>query len=391
MSTIIVSINSAIRHNAISPKFYMHNKIIVCVKSGENETLSQHVINNCFKVIKFETFNDIEKQIKENNIDTVNLKVFSTSEDYMYTAAKLRALLSIEGMSFSEVAVFRDKTLMKKKAAQSKIRVPHFNNFEGQSYQEIAEQVGLPFVMKPRDAAGSFGVHIIKCETDFSEAVKDITLADNYAFEEYINGNLYHVDLLVQNGDIVFSVACEYTFPNLDFLSGKPCLSLVLQSDSEVSKNLKAFASQIVRSLELENGPSHIEIFISDQGEMVFLEAACRTPGAIVVPLYEKQFGVNMIEEAINIEQGKPVEKICPASEYHHFAGIFPTIEGEIKQIHEVAIRSEFDLEMHCSVGDSFTGLNSLKNIAGSIVVKNKNYDDLRKDFEYFRKFKLVS
>lgn len=391
MNTIIVSINSVIRHNAVSSTFYKRNKIIVCVKNGENKALNQHVINNCFKVIEFETFNDIEKEIKESKINTDNIKIFSTSEDYMYIAAKLRASLSIAGMSFSEVSVFRDKTLMKKKAVQGEIRVPHFNNYEGQSYQEITEQVGLPFVLKPRDAAGSFGVHIVKCETDFSEAIKDITLAGSYAFEEYISGNLYHVDLLVQKGNIVFSVASEYTFPNLDFLSGKPCLSLVLKNDSEVSKNLKTFASQIVRSLGLENGPSHIEIFISDHGEMVFLEAACRTPGAIVVPLYEKQFGVNMIEEAINIEQGKPVEKNYPASEYHHFAGIFPIIEGEIKQIHDVAIRSEFDLEMHCSVGDSFTGLNSLKNISGSIVVKNKNYDELREDFEYFRKFKLVS
>ncbi len=61
---------------------------------------------------------------------------------------------------------------------------------------------------------------------------------------------------------------------------------------------------------------------MKESGELVFLEAACRTPGAIMVPIYQAQFDMNMIEMALDIECGLDIAEIVKNDSYC-MGGIF--------------------------------------------------------------------
>ncbi|WP_104025735.1 ATP-grasp domain-containing protein [Vibrio hyugaensis] len=386
----VISINTAKRHNALSVEFLKARKIIVCVKDGEFTELSNDVLKHAFKVLTFESPEALISTLVTLDILTTNDRVFSASEDFMYVAAQIRERFGLEGMTVIETAYFRDKCLMKEKALSAGVNVPRYGAYHSDiSFSDIVQHVGLPFVLKPKDSAGAFGVYIVRNQHDYDLAIKTSDIGLGYEYEAFIEGKLYHVDLLVQNGDVCFQAACEYSFPNLDFQFGKPCLSLVLEESHELYQRLTKFAAFAVLSLGLRNGPSHIEIFVKKSGELVFLEAACRTPGAIVVPIYQAQFDMNMIEMALDIECGNDIAEIVK-NESYCMGGIFPAKQGRVNKINTINLQSEFELNLGCKVGDYYDGVDSVKNLSGSIVVKGKNYAEVRSDFEALKALSLV-
>ncbi|MDO6704949.1 acetyl-CoA carboxylase biotin carboxylase subunit family protein [Photobacterium sp. 1_MG-2023] len=386
----IFSINTAKRHNALSDNYYKSKDIIVCLKQNEYEMLDKHVIECAFEIVLFNAIDDLPEILEEKNIICNDDCIFSASEDFMYIAAKIRERFKLSGMKVDETSYFRDKCKMKERALSFGVNVPRYFNYEkGTDFATIASKVGTPFVLKPKDAAGAFGVYVIRDINDFEIVQRNTNLDIGYEYEEFIDGKLYHVDLLLKGGEVKFQAACEYSFPNLDFQFGKPCLSLILEENSRLHAQLTQFAIYSVKSLGLVNGPSHVEIFVKDTGELVFLEAACRTPGAIMVPIYQAQYDLNMIEAAIDIESGHDIEQYRK-NEFFCMGGIFPAIKGRIEKINDVDLQSPHMLKVDCNVGDIYDGVSSVKNLSGSIIVKGESFSDVQSDFEVLKKFNLV-
>jgi hypothetical protein len=386
----VISINTAKRHNALSVTFLKERKIVVCVKDAEFAELSNELLDHAYKAITFSSGEELMSKLVTLDFINPDDRVFSASEDFMYLAAQIRENFGLEGMTVIETAYFRDKCLMKEKALASGVNVPRYGEYHSNiTFSDITQHVGLPFVLKPKDSAGAFGVHVIKTQHDYDGIISMCDVGLGYEYETFVEGKLYHVDLLIKDGEVCFQAACEYSFPNLDFQFGKPCLSLVLEESHDLYAQLTNFAAFAVKSLGLKNGPSHVEIFVKDSGELVFLEAACRTPGAIVVPIYQAQFDMNMIEMALDIECGLDIADIVK-NDYYCMGGIFPLKQGRINKINKVDLRSEFELKLGCQVGDYYDGVDSVKNLSGSIVVKGKNYAEVINDFEVLKALSLV-
>ena len=386
----VISINTAKRHNALSVAFLKERKIVVCVKDAEFAELSDEVLDHAYKVITFSSAEGLMITLVTLEFLNADDRVFSASEDFMYLAAQIRECFGLEGMTVIDTAYFRDKCLMKEKALAAGVNVPRYGAYQSNlTFSEITQHVGLPFVLKPKDSAGAFGVHVIRNQHDYDDVINTSNIGLGYEYETFVEGKLYHVDLLIKNGEVCFQAACEYSFPNLDFQFGKPCLSLVLEESHELYAQLTNFAAFAVKSLGLKNGPSHVEIFVKESGELVFLEAACRTPGAIMVPIYQAQFDMNMIEMALDIECGLDIAEIVKNDSYC-MGGIFPAKQGRVNKINKVNLQSEFELNLGCQVGDYYDGVDSVKNLSGSIVVKGKSYAEVLADFEVLKALSLV-
>ncbi|NIY89579.1 hypothetical protein HCZ64_20475, partial [Vibrio campbellii] len=70
--------------------------------------------------------------------------------------------------------------------------------------------------------------------------------------------------------------------------------------------------------------------------------------------------------------------------------GIFPAKQGRVNKINKVNLQSEFELNLGCQVGDYYDGVDSVKNLSGSIVVKGKSYAEVLADFEVLKALSLV-
>ena len=228
-------------------------------------------------------------------------------DDYdVWTAAALREHLRIAGMGETTLRYFRDKLAMRLKAQEYEIRVPdfvHVLNYD--RIRAFMERVLPPWMLKPRAEASTIGITKISSPDEFWQRLD--TLGDRqsyYVLERYLPGEVFHVDSLVYDRQVVFSEAHQYGRPPLDVFHGGgiPTTRTILRKSAE-AQALRELNRKVIQSFGLLQGATHLEfIKASEDGQFYFLEAASRVGGANIAELVEHSTGINLWREWARIE-----------------------------------------------------------------------------------------
>ena len=353
----------------------------------------KNMSENPFEKISYDFSKNIVKN--EMSIHGNSVRLISLSEDNLLIAANLRDELEIPGMRTQQAKSFRDKTIMKDILSSKNIRTPHYIKFDCKAakdssdyYEKIKRAIGLPFVLKPFDLLGSLGVAIINSYGEFDLFCKENenTPSYDYEIEEYISGTLYHCDSIVHNDEIIFSICCEYTNPNFDFQNGKSVISMPLKSNSPVAKRIFSFNQEVLKAMEFTQGVSHHELFITKNNEIVFLEIAARSPGAIVTPMYRLSSNVGMEDIDFKMQMNIPFQ-LNSTEDVYYLSGILPTLTGTITKLVSPDIKSKYDMKWAVKEGDQHIKSMSLREKSASIIAWNSNYETLLSDFEYLKNY----
>ena len=171
-------------------------------------------------------------------------------DDYdVWSAAALREHLRMPGMGDSGVRYFRDKLAMRVKAQEHNIPVPdfiHVLNYD--KLREYLARVPPPWMLKPRSEASTIGITRINTPEEFWQRLD--TLGDRQSFyllERYIPGEVYHVDALVVDREIVFAEVHQYGRPPLDvFHQGGISTTRTVLRGSEDEETLKELSRQVI-------------------------------------------------------------------------------------------------------------------------------------------------
>lgn len=223
-------------------------------------------------------------------------QLIALSEFTLEIAARVREALGIAGHGPREVAVYRDKARMKEVLAAQGIRVPAFARCESvEQALRFADGASYPLILKPVDGAASIGVLRIDGREQLQAQLQQVDLA-RYELEEFIEGAVYHVDGFAEaDGSVPFQVVSRYIGNCLDFVSGAPLGSVIVQQ-SPLRERIENFSSGCIAALGLRTTPFHLELFVQDDGSLVFLEVGARVGGSEVPHLTNKAFGVNLFE-----------------------------------------------------------------------------------------------
>ena len=335
--------------------------------------------NDPFEKISY----DFAKNIVKNEIISSGsmVKIICLSEDNLLLAAELRDEFDISGMRLEQAKSFRDKTIMKDILRAKNIRTPHYVKFDANAardsksyYDCLQREINLPFVLKPFNLLGGLGIVMIN------------------SFEEFISGTLYHCDSIVKDKEIIFSTCCEYTNPNFDFQAGKSVISMSLKNSDPVAQRIFEFNQNVLNAMNLEEGISHHELFITNKNEIVFLEIAARSPGAVVTPMYRQSFNVAMEDIDFKIQMNIPFQ-LTPSYNTYYLSGILPSLSGTVKELVSPDIKSKYEMKWAVKEGDLTSASMSLRDKSGSISAWNINYEELRDDFNYLKNYQntLVS
>ncbi len=221
------------------------------------------------------------------------------------TAATLREHLRIPGMGDSTARYFRDKLAMRTKARDEGLPVPEF--IQVLNYQKLGEfmqRVPAPWVLKPRSLAGSIGVKKISSADEFWSAVD--RLGDQQSFyllEQYVAGDIFHVDTITYEKELLFSIASKYGRPPMDVShEGDIFTTRTLQEGSADEVALRALNQEVLRAFGMVRGVSHSEFIQGLDGKLYFLETAARVGGAHIADLIEAATGINLWAEWAKVE-----------------------------------------------------------------------------------------
>ena len=233
-------------------------------------------------------------------------KIIALDDYDVETVAALRAHLQIDGMLETTARRFRDKLAMRVQARRAGILVPDFvGAVNGAEIADFLGRVPPPWMLKPRDEAGAIGIRKLNAEQEVWDSLN--SLGDRYSYyllEQFIEGDVFHVDSIVADGRVLFTIVNQYGRPPMSVLhQGGIFSSFTLPRRSETAQALSVLGREVVAALGLERGVTHTE-FIRRRtgGRLYFLETAARVGGAHLDRLIEAATGLNPWTEWARLE-----------------------------------------------------------------------------------------
>src|SRR3954468_6425326 len=184
-------------------------------------------------------------------------------------AAMLREYLNVPGMGQTTARGFRDKLAMRTRARNAGIPCPEFvHTVNHESIAEWTRRNPPPWVLKPRSQAAAIGIHKIASADDLWRTLESIgdTQAD-FLLEQFLPGDVYHVDSIVFDGALRFAKASRYRMPPMGGAhEGGIFVTSTLRDDDPRALALRTLNDRVLRTFGLRRGASHTEFIHARDG-----------------------------------------------------------------------------------------------------------------------------
>lgn len=246
-------------------------------------------------------------------------------DDYdVETAGALRDHLRLPGLGESHARHFRDKLTMRTLARDAGIPIPEFSGvFNYDQLREFMHRVPPPWLLKPRSEASAMGIMTIHSADELWPALDQLGDAQSFhLLEQFLPGDVFHLDGLVDDGKLIFAEAHRYARPPMSvYQGGGVFVTRTLERGSAARKSLMALNRRVLKALDAVRGATHVEyIRAHKDGKFYFLECANRVGGANIAETVEFASGLNLWAEWAKIEvahlRGEPYQLPATRSDY---------------------------------------------------------------------------
>lgn len=324
--------------------------------------------------------------------------IVAADELNILIASSLREKYNLPGSPSSIIINYKDKVRQKEALAKAGIRIPKFvSGIKGfkdgeirAMYDHLVQKLNTPFIIKPISMFGTIGVEKIEFYSQFCDYFIRFSQFYYFIAEEFIQGQLYHCDFIIQNNEYIFAEVSEYLSDGLSFVNGSNHGSLLLKRDDPLRISIIDFCKKANGVLGLSTGCGHFEVFVTKEGEIIFLEAAARPAGSMVPLVFTKTFQRNYLNAALLAEINEIPGTLYEPSEYHFWL-FFPRKRGIIKALNLPPLdENSYNIEWFITLGDILDKPSSIAEKAGLLLVKNKNYEILKDNFYMLKNFEAL-
>jgi len=290
--------------------------ILLVKESLRDEPWPRHAVDeflmmpSLFK--KMDMIHGVSYLARERQIDQI-----AALDDFdVEMAGELRDHLRLPGLGASQARFFRDKLAMRTQASAHGIAVPAFVpvlNYD--RLRDFMTRVPAPWVLKPRGEASAMGIKKIHHADELWPILDD--LGDRQSFfllEQFLPGDVYHVDSVIDRGEVRFAAVSKYGLPPMAvYQGGGVFVTSTVPHGGEEAQALQASNRDLLAAMGLDVGVTHAEFIRSHaDGRYYFLEIASRVGGAGIDLLVEHASGVNPWQEWARVEvarlRGEPYQ-----------------------------------------------------------------------------------
>lgn len=218
------------------------------------------------------------------------------------------------GCGLTSSAVGMDKAIMKKIFAYHNLPQSNFLILTQEVYyseektllfEEISQNLGLPFFVKPANMGSSIGINKVKTLSEFKKAVKiGFKYDQKLVLEENIVGREIEAAVLGTGNQIKVSAAGEIV-PNHDFYNYKAkyedsSTKLIIPAvlNSELKKKIEKLSIKAFKAIDGE-GISRLDFFVDDAKDRILINEINTMPGFTkfsMYPLLFKEVGISYSE-----------------------------------------------------------------------------------------------
>jgi len=232
-------------------------------------------------------------------------------EETVEWAGAINAVLRKSPRLLSQAMLFRDKSLMKRRAQLAGIRVGIFEEASdrddvvrflkrvNQALLKLDGDLNDPIHFKAFDKAGCLGHRIIRTVEDVENISDDEFPA---LLESHLDGLEFACEVFIHAGKIQFLNISEYVHLGYSvFIPASPALE-------KWRPRIREEIEKLIEAFEIDYGLIHPEYFITSDGRMYFGEVAYRVPGGNAFELIERAYGFNAYQAQVLCMDPKATE-----------------------------------------------------------------------------------
>ncbi len=200
------------------------------------------------------------------------------------------------GASVLGSAVGMDKDVMNRLLREANVPIAKFKAFTRltcESFEMIADKLGVPFFVKPANLGSSVGIHKVHDETEFKKAIDDAFQYDNkIVIEEFVKGRELECSVLGNENpmaSVVGEVIPQHEFYSYEakYLDDNGALFKVpAELDVATNKKVQELAIKTFQTLCCE-GMGRVDFFLKDNGEVLVNEINT-IPGFTKISMYPR-------------------------------------------------------------------------------------------------------
>ncbi|MGJ9381927.1 ATP-grasp domain-containing protein [Salipaludibacillus sp. CF4.18] len=257
----------------------------------------------------YDASKELFEKLKEHHVE-VTVPLFETTVEW---SGALNARLKDEFRIFHHSLLFRHKGKMKRRAQLSGLSMGVFE--EARNKEDVHEflkrmndvllkqdgDVNEPIHVKAFDKAGDVGHRVISNNEDIEKHLSD------YDFPCLLESNLDGVEVscevFIHKGKIQFLNITEYVVFGYSMMA--PPTPIIEKKRPEIRRAVE----QLIEGFEIEFGHIHPEFFITDTGNLKFIEVAYRIPGGNIFDLIQKTYNFNPFKGYILCSDPKTTEE----------------------------------------------------------------------------------
>ncbi|MDQ0220312.1 ATP-grasp domain-containing protein [Peribacillus cavernae] len=286
-----------------------------------------------------------ENIIKLEKRGNIIKSILSFIDPYVHLAATLAEEFCTSVVSSHSILNMEDKVLTRNLLKDFSMS-PYFSIYSPNDSLRtfIHKQTGhLPLIVKSPVSAGSKDVLLANNKIQLRMSMK--RLSNKYEdtpilVEEYLTGPQYLIETLVHDGKvhIVAVIKQEITFQKRFIVTG---YSLLSDIKKQVYDDIYETVNAIVQAFRMKNGACHFEMrFV--QGEWKLIEVNPRISGGAMNRIIEVGYGINLIEETIQLFLGNTpnLTRKHSKSVYVHYITV--KSEGRLVNVTGVARASRY-------------------------------------------------
>jgi biotin carboxylase len=309
-----------------------HRTYLLTSKSLENADWPRENLDDIFYIP------DVDKQWNMDDVirgvsylaRTLPIDRIIALDDFdVEKAAALREHLRVPGMGDTTARYFRDKLAMRKRAEDENISVPRFSpiiNYD--ALCAFLADVPPPYVLKPRSQAGAIGIQKIHSADEVWQALDALGDGQSYyLLEQFVAGDIYHVDTIVEEKKVLFSATSKYGKPPMEVShEGRVFTTSIVPHNADAERTLKGLNKIVLKAFGLVRGVSHSEYIQGEDGRFYFLETSARVAGAHIPEMIEGATGINLWAEWAKLEtSNEPGQYTVPATR-SDYAGLMVSL-----------------------------------------------------------------
>lgn len=269
------------------------------------------------------------------------------------------------------------KALVKAGVSTAQFRCIHTKEELEQGMKELP----FPLILKAVDLMGGRGIY--RCNTEeevrtYYENVKKETKKDYCLLEEFIQGELFGVEAMVQNGKIL------YMLPNNteSFVGNTPTPvghSVPIREQEVYGEKIRKEVTGAIQALGLDNCPVNCDLLKKD-GNVYIIELTGRSGATGLSEIVSTYYGIDYYETILKVALGMDVEPsfrtpgVSPAVLTHT---LIWNQTGIVKKIHvpQVLDPGVFELSFNIEPGDFVRRYTNGRDRIGQIFIKGQSLE----------------